>query len=568
MKFPGFFFPRPGKAKKIPAGRQEGLRQAEAGSPPETGGGGEAGVPSAAGISTPVKTPAWKDLLLSSSLDENLQNLQAVFANCSDIIFREFNFAQNQNIRLALIYTDGLVDKDLVSDQIMKALSLEVPLVASAKEITRADALEFILRQGLCIHQVDRTDRLERTVNAILSGDTVLLVDGHATAVINGARSWEARSVEDSITDKVVRGPREAFVETLRTNTSLLRRRIKNPALKIETLTLGRVTQTEVAVAYVAGIVQPGLVAEIKERLQRINIDGILEGGQIEELIEDNPLSPFGSVNHTDRVDKVAAQLLEGRAAVMVDGTPYVLTAPALFMEIIQDPEDYYQRYVFSALARLTRLISVITVLLASALYVAIITYNPELLPTPLLLSLAAQREGVPFPAFVEVLLMEFVFEALREAGLRMPQPLGQAVSIVGALVLGEAAVRAGLVGAATVIVVALTGVASFSFIYTGSITLRVIRFPLIFLAGFMGLYGLLIGVFALVVHLVSLRSFGIPFLSPVAPVVLSDQKDFVVRAPWWAMRSRPRLIARANPQREGPGAKPRPPAGRKKAGR
>lgn len=568
MKFPGFFFPRPGKAKKIPAGRQEGLRPAEAGSPPETGGGGGAGVSSAAGISTPVKTLAWKDLLLSSSLDENLQNLQAVFANCSDIIFREFNFAQNPNIRLALIYTDGLVDKTTLSDQIMKALSLEVPLVASSKEITRVGALEFILRQGLCIHQVDRTDRLERTVNAILSGDTVLLVDGHATAVINGARSWEARSVEDSITDKVVRGPREAFVETLRTNTSLLRRRIKNPALKIETLTLGRVTQTEVAVAYVAGIVQPGLVAEIKERLQRIDIDGILEGGQIEEMIEDNPLSPFCSVNHTDRVDKVAAQLLEGRAAVMVDGTPYVLTAPALFMEIIQDPEDYYQRYVFSALARLTRLISVITVLLASALYVAIITYNPELLPTPLLLSLAAQREGVPFPAFVEVLLMEFVFEALREAGLRMPQPLGQAVSIVGALVLGEAAVRAGLVGAGTVIVVALTGVASFSFIYTGSITLRVIRFPLIFLAGFMGLYGLLIGVFALVVHLVSLRSFGIPFLSPVAPVVLSDQKDFLVRAPWWAMRSRPRLIARANPQREGPGAKPRPPAGRKKAGR
>ncbi|MEW5898098.1 MAG: spore germination protein [Bacillota bacterium] len=550
------------------AGRQEVSRPAKEGGPPEMeAAGGGAGASSATGVSTSVENPGWKDLPLSSTLDENLQNLKAVFANCSDIVFREFNFAQNKNVRLALIYTDGLVDKSLVSDQIMKALSLEVPLVASGKEIGKEQALEFIVRQGLCIHQVEYTDRLEKAVNAVLSGDTVLLVDGHATALINVARSWEARSVEDSLTDKVVRGPRESFVETLRTNTSLLRRRIKNPALKIETITVGRVTRTEVAIAYVEGIVQPGLLGEVKERLRRIDIDGVLEGGQIEELIEDNPLSPFCSINHTDRVDKVAAQLLEGRVAVITDGTPYVLTVPALFMEIIQDPEDYYQRYLFSSLVRIIRFIAVFAVLLTTPLYVSIITYNPELLPTPLLLSIAAQREGVPLPAFVEVLLMEFVFEVLREAGLRMPQPLGHAVSIVGALVLGEAAVRAGLVGAATVIVVALTGVASFSFCYTGSTTVRVIRFPLLFMAGFMGLYGVLISVFTLVVHLASLRSFGVPFLSPAAPLVFSDQKDFLVRAPWWAMFRRPRLIAGVNPQREGPGQKPRPPAGPGKAG-
>jgi len=515
-----------------------------------------------------VLNPQWRDLPLSSSLDENLRRLKAVFAGCSDVVFREFNFAQNRQIRLALVYTDGLVDKSLVSNQIMKALSLEVPLVASGKEIGKEQALEFIVRQGLCVHQVEYADRLEKAVNAVLSGDTVLLVDGHATALINGVRSWEARSVEDSITDKVVRGPRESFVETLRTNTSLLRRRIKNPALKIEMITLGRVTQTDAAIAYVEGIASPGLLKEVKERLRRLDIDGVLESGQIEELIEDNPLSPFCTVNHTDRVDKVAAQLLEGRVAVITDGTPYVLTVPALFIEIVQDPEDYYQRYLFSSLVRITRFIAVLAVLLTSPLYVAIITYNPELLPTPLLLSIAAQREGVPLPAFVEVLLMEFVFEVLREAGLRMPQPLGQAVSIVGALVVGEAAVRAGLVGAATVIVVALAGITSFSFCYTGSITLRVIRFPMLVLAGFMGLYGVLIGVFTLVVHLSSLRSFGVPFLSPVAPLIFSDQKDFLVRAPWWAMLRRPRLIARTNPQRESPGQKPRPPAGPGKAGR
>jgi spore germination protein KA len=507
-----------------------------------------------------AKRAVWQTLLLSASLDKNIEMLKAVFANCSDVVFRQFTFAQNGEIRLALIYTEGLADKKQVGDQIIRALSLELPAVVPGGKIKRDQVLDLIEQRGLCIQKLDEASRVERVVDAVLSGDTVLLADGHATAIINSARGWAARPVEDSVVDRLVRGPREAFVETLGTNTSLLRRKIKNPDLKIETIKIGRVTRTDVAVVYIQGIADPKILAEVRRRLARIDIDGILEGGYIEELIEDNPLSPFCTINHSDRVDKVAAFLLEGRVAIMVDGTPNVMTVPALFTELLHNPEDYYQRYIFSSAVRMLRVLTLFLTLLTPSIYLAIVTYHPQLLPTSLLLSLAAQREALPFPAFVEVMLMELTFEILREAGIRMPQPMGQALSIVGALVIGEAAVRAGMVAPATVIVVAVTGIASFTFCYTASITLRLIRFPLLLASGMLGLYGLGLGLFVLLVHLVGLRSFGVPFLYPLAPLSFEGLKDVAVRAPWWAMFVRPRLLAGKKIRRINRGLKPGPP--------
>lgn len=508
-----------------------------------------------------VKEQAWRNQKLKASLKENLTTLHFILADCYDVIFREFNFAQLPDIRLALIYVDGLADKIQVSNFVMRSLSLEIPpALPKEYKITKAQAFDFIRDRGLCIHQIEETDSLARLVDAIMSGDTVLLVDGHARAIINGARGWEARSIEDSKTEAVVRGPRESFVETMRTNTSLLRRRIKNPALKIEVRPIGQITRTDVAVIYIKGVVYPGLVTEVKERLSRIEIDAVLESGYLEELIDDNPLSPFCTINHTDRVDKVAAMLLEGRAAILTDGTPYVLTVPTLFSEIIQSPEDYYQRYFFYSLIRLIRLAALIIFLTAPAIYVALLTFHQEMLPTALLLSIAGQREAVPFPALVEVLLMDITFEILREAGIRMPQPVGQAVSIVGAIVIGEASVRAGLVAPATVIVVALTGIASFTLCYPGTLSLRLIKFPLTIIAAFTGLFGLICSLIILITHLTSLRSFGIPFLYPVMPLSPAQLKDVVVRAPWWALLTRPHLLGKENPRRMKAGLKPKPP--------
>jgi len=260
-----------------------------------------------------LSSASWKDHVLSPDLEANLKLIKAVLNKCSDVIYREFVFAQNDQIRLALIYTDGLADKGQVSEQIMRALVLEVPMAVPGQEITRARALEFIKQRGLCMHQIKETGKLQDIIHGILSGDTVLLVDGHATAIINGARGWEARQITDPESEPTVRGSRESFVETLRVNTSLIRRRLKSPNLKIEALKLGEVTDTDVVIAYIEGIVNDKLVAEVKSRLERIKVDAILESGYIEELIEDNPWSPFPTVNHTEKPDRVVAMLLEGR---------------------------------------------------------------------------------------------------------------------------------------------------------------------------------------------------------------------------------------------------------------
>ncbi|RJQ25668.1 MAG: spore germination protein [Peptococcaceae bacterium] len=505
--------------------------------------------------------PSFRDMALSSDLDANLDRLKEIFRDCSDIVFREFLFAQKEQIRLALVYTDGLADKSQVSEQIMRALSLEVPVAAPEAEITRANALHFVKMRGLCIHQVRESARVADVVDAVLSGDTVLLVDGHAVALINGARGWEMRSIQDSQTEVVVRGPRESFIETLRVNTSLIRRKIKNPNLKIEMFKLGEVTRTDVALVYIKGIASVGLVAEARNRLARIKIDGVLESGYIEELVQDDPYTPFALLHHTDRPDRVAAYLLEGRVAILVDGTPVVLLAPTLFIESIQTPEDYYEKSQFMTAIRMLRLLALFLSLTAPSFYVAIISFHHEMLPTALLLSIAAQREAVPLPVFVETLLMEIAFELIRETGIRLPRPIGMAVSIVAALIIGEAAVQAGMVAAATVIVVALAAIASFAVYYSGSVTVRLLRFFVLLLTSVMGLLGLMTGIILIVTHMASLRSFGIPYLYPVAPLGSADMKDVIVRAPWWAMFTRPGLISKKNRRRMAQGLKPEPPA-------
>lgn len=496
---------------------------------------------------------------LTSKLSDNLNKLKTIFTNCNDVIFREFIFAQNEDIRLVIVYTDGMVDKLQVSEQIMRALALEVPMVAQGQKIDKSRALDFIRERGLCIHQIKETNLVDDVVQAILSGDTVLLVEGHSTAIINSARGWEARSITESQAEQTVRGPREAFVETLRTNTSLLRRKIKNPNLKIEILKLGEVTNTDVAVVYIHTIVNDKIVTELKTRLKSIKIDGILETGYIEELIEDSPFSPFPTINHTEKPDRVAAALLEGRVAIMVDGTPMVLTLPNLFVEYLQFSEDYYERSIYASATRMLRFFALFASLCLPSLYIAVTSFHHELLPTTLLLSIAAQHEAVPFPVFVEVLAMELSFEVLREAGIRLPRAIGQAVSIVGALVIGEAAVQAGLVAPTTVIVVAFTGIASFVFFYSLSISFRLLRFMLMVLSATFGLFGLVTGIAILGIHLCTLRSFGVPYLSPLAPTTGIDIKDTIVRAPWWAMLTRPRLIGKKNLQRQETGQKPSP---------
>jgi len=496
---------------------------------------------------------------ISLDLTVNLQRVKTVFSQSSDIVFREFNIGVGQQSRAFIVYMDGLVDKTLLYNCLLKPLMYDARLATTNPGAAGKNTPELIRETILAVGVLEETADLDQAVAAVLSGSTALFVDRHGAVFLVGTRGWEARGIEKPDVETVVRGPREAFTETLRINTSMVRRKIKNPDLKIEAMKIGRQTRTDVAVVYLKGIVNDRIVAEVRERLKRIDIDGVLESGYLEAYIEDAPLSPFATVGNTEKPDVVAAKLLEGRVAILVDGTPFALTVPYLFVESLQAAEDYYSRSIYVTMIRWLRWVAFFLAVISPAIYVILVAFHQELLPTSLYLTIAADREGLPFPAVLEALSMGIMFEILREAGVRLPRAVGQAISIVGAMIIGEMAIRAGLIGSMMVIIVAVTAISGFV-VPALSDAMAIMRLVLLLLGGTMGQFGLIVGLLGFLLHLASLRSFGVPYLSPLAPLTFQDLKDVAIRAPWWAMRQRPRLIGRQNPVRQQPGQKPGPP--------
>ncbi|MWC28694.1 spore germination protein [Paenibacillus sp. MMS18-CY102] len=362
---------------------------------------------------------------------------------------------------------------------------------------------------------IHTTNDWQAVLDAIVMGDAVILFDGVERAVICETRQLEWRSITEPTTQVVVRGPKDSFTESFATNISLIRRRIQQPGLMLETCRIGSVTRTQVGIMFVNGKADEELLKTVRTRLQSLQTDGILDSGSLERLIQEKRFTPFPTIYNTERPDSVVSLLLSGRVAIIVDGTPFVLVVPVTFYQFFRAAEDAYERADIGILLTVLRYIAYIISLLGPSLYIAAITFHQEMIPTPLLISLVAQREGVPFPAFAEAMLMEVSFELMREAGIRMPRAVGQAVSIVGALILGQSAVQAGIVSAAMVIVVAATGIASFtSPAFNIAISARILRFTLMVLAGTFGLFGVLIGLIILVAHLCSLRSFGTPYMA------------------------------------------------------
>ncbi len=495
------------------------------------------------------KEQGGKDEMLSKKLEENIKKVKTIIGNSKDVVIREFIIESNPDISGAIIFVDGLVNAKIINDDIIKPLMYDSRRNEKEAEF-HGNIMERIKNSMLSVGEIEETGNTEGIVSGFLSGDTVLLVNGSDKAFIINSKGWDKRSVEEPASEAVVRGPRESFIENLRTNTSLIRRKIKNPALTMETMTVGKRTRTNISIAYIRGVAKPELIQTVKKRIKAINTDSILESGYIEQFIEDSPASIFATIGYTEKPDVAAAKLLEGRVAILVDGTPFVLTAPMLFIETFQSAEDYYFRPYYATLIRIIRFIAFAITILAPALYVAITTFHQELIPTDLLFTMAKAREGVPFPAFVESLIMMITFEILREAGIRLPRPVGQALSIVGALVIGESAVSAGLIGAPMVIVVAITAVSGFvvpNLADSGS----VLRFILLVLGGTFGGYGITIGMLGTLVHLLSLESFGSAYFAPFAPFDLEDSKDAVIRAPLWLMINRPKGMSVDKQRRE-----------------
>jgi spore germination protein KA len=481
---------------------------------------------------------------LYGDLQKNIDFIRKELGNSSDVIIREFQIGGN--VRAAAAFTDGLTDQTTIADFVIKSLmQIQDEAQTLDPNMGMDSRYRFIKERILPYGDIKDITDWKELFQSMLSGDSILLIDGCTGAIAAATKGGENRGVTESSTQTVIRGPREAFSESIRINTSLIRRKIKSRKLWLEENVVGEITRTQVGIMFVQGIANDKIVQEVRDRLGRIKTDGILESGYIEEFIQDETWTPFPTVYNTERPDVIAAGLLEGRVAILVDGTPFVLLVPVVLNSFMQSSEDYYQRFDLGTFLRILRFGSFLVALLVPSLYVAISTFHQEMLPTSLMLHLAAQREGVPFPPIVEALFMEIVFEVLREAGVRMPSAVGNTISIVGALVIGQAAVEAGIVAPAMVIVVSFTAIANFVIpAISLAIALRLLRFIFLILSGSFGMYGIAVGLLLLILHLCSLRSFGIPYLMPFAPFRPKEMKDTVFRFPQWAMNTRPHFIS------------------------
>ncbi|TPE67896.1 spore germination protein [Halalkalibacterium halodurans] len=471
--------------------------------------------------------------MLSESLEENKKKIKELLGNSSDLVIRELMIIHEPEISGVAVFINGLADEQLVSECIVSATLHPSKEAHYFKEDTKDKRLSIIETQILSVARVQAYDLWSPIIHSLLSGNSIVLIDGFDKALSCSTPGSKWRSIEEPSTETTVRGPKDAFNESLQTNLSLIRRRVKSNRLRVENTELGETTHTDVALVYVDDLVDKKLLQEIKQRLNRVITHKVISEANIEEAMQDEMLTPFPTIYNTERPDMVAYALVEEKVALIIDGTPFALILPTDFAQFFKAAEDYYQRYDLSTFIRLLRYFAFTVSLLGPSLYVALITFHQDLIPTTLLIRLASQREGIPFPALVEALIMEFTFELLREAGLRMPRAIGQAVSIVGALVIGQAAVQAGIVSASMVIVVAATGIASFTTpAYNLAVAARLLRFFMMLLAATFGLYGIILGLIMLVAHLSSLRSVGMPYFAPFAPFSMKAQKDGLFRLP------------------------------------
>ncbi|MCM3708639.1 MULTISPECIES: spore germination protein [Cytobacillus] len=460
---------------------------------------------------------------LSKSIASNIEYLKEQFGNSSDLSVRNI-FLSNHG-KAAIIHIQGIVDEQSLHDNVLH------PILAWSHEQKPIQNWSREIAQILSVSKVNTIDEWSEIVSGLLSGDTVILIEGHSEAILAGTGKIQSRTITEPSTQTVVKGPKDGFTENLGTNISLIRARIQNNNLRIEQTKVGKVTKTDIGILYMEGIAKEEIIKEVKERICKIDMDSILDTNYVEEALKDNRKTIFPLFQNSERPDVVAANLLEGKITIIIQGTPFALILPAFFIQFFQSPEDYYANYLVSSFLRLIRVGSFYVNMYASAIYLALITHHHGLIPTTLMVTLMAQREQVPFPAIVELLVMELAFEVLREAGIRMPRAIGPAVSIVGALILGQAAVEAGFVSAAIVIIVATTAISSFTLPNPNIVNAaRGMRFILIFAAAFIGFYGIILFSLCIILHLCSLKSVGVPYLTPLSPVRVSGLKDSLVR--------------------------------------
>ena len=439
-----------------------------------------------------------------------------------------------------MLYNPDLTDS-LLTGQIVRALEK-----CEDKKPT-ADAL---LESVVYIAESEVIYDAAEVQKSILGGDAVVIVDGTDGYLICSVKKWDKRAIAEPPTSTVMRGPREGFIEDVKTNLSLIERRLKSPSLAVEKMTIGRLSQTTVALVYLADVASPEVVNAVRDKLKKIDIDALADSHYIQPYLEERPFSIFHQTGVTEKPDIVTAKLLEGRVAIVVDGSPMVVTVPFMVIEDYQSSEDYYERPSLSTFLRILRLVSIFFAVLLPGFYVALQEYHYSMIPLRFLITVMTAVNGIPLPPLLEIMFVILLFEVIREASVRMPRAVGMAMSIVGALVLGETAVKAGIISSPAVMITALSSIALYvAPNQEGTLTLLRVAFTA--LGGLGGMYFMLVGMLYLVLYLCSMGGFGTPYLAPLAPFVPGDLKDSFYRASLLRMNERPKSIKNINPHRQ-----------------
>ncbi|MEH7375398.1 spore germination protein [Neobacillus drentensis] len=468
-----------------------------------------------------------EDDVLDSDLSQNTENLKLLFSQTPDLVIRRFSISASKS-EAALVYLSGLTNKDTIHNHVLK------PLMNSS--------FDFNKELPITIGDIEIVYTCGEVENAILGGDSVLLLNGQNTGYRLDTKGWPQKQPSTPQNEISIKGANQGFVETGSQNIALIRRYIPHQELILKEMIVGIRGKTKVSLLYLRDVASEDVLNELETRLQNIKVDAIINIGELIEFIEDNPYSPFPQFMLTERPDTAVSHILQGRFVMIMDHSPNVLIAPTNIMSFFQAVDDYGTRWLVSSFIRVLRFLAFMIALFLPATYVAFISYNFEVIPMELLLTIAESRIQVPLPPVMEAVIMEMILELMREAALRLPTPIGQTIGIVGGIIIGQAAVQVGIVSNIMIIVVAVTAIASYNIPnYDMSSSIRLLRFPMMFSAAMFGIVGIVIGWMTIVGHLASLESLGTPYGTPLTPFRFADMKDAFLRFPLWAMKSRPK---------------------------
>lgn len=465
---------------------------------------------------------------VSANLRENEKYLRSRLENCSDILIRPMRLGDKHKVDCLMVYIEVAVSNMMLDDSALGKM------INHFWEISPEDIQEFVRHNSLGIADVKKLENLDESIDAMLAGNAVFFIDGYDKAMKISSKGYPSTGVMEAESEKVLRGSREGFSDSVKSNSALIRKRLRDTRLKVEEYKIGVRSHTLTQVLYMDDLVHEGLLEEVKERLEEFQIDGILDSGMLEQLTEDVWYSPFPQYQTTERPDRAVQEILKGKVVILCDNSPEALILPGNFSSFMESSEDWYHRFEMASFLRILRYLAVIMETVLPGLYLAVIRFHTQILPSALILSFAEAREGVPFSSVVELIFLELAFELIREAGVRVPGSLGNAIGIVGGLVIGQAAVEANLVSPIVVMIVALTALGSMTVPNEEfAAAFRLVKYGFLILGGYLGIYGIVLGVYLVIGHLAGLISFGIPYL---VPFIKKEQKgsrgEGVLRVP------------------------------------